>query len=181
MWKKKSLVYKVLEICKEGHTYAFDKPWNHEGRKHILDDAHIDNCVRSFAADSAGEKMTKDHVNKIMVEKTATVTRGVSILLGKRYNPTTLNNYSAEFASRSNIISITTNSNPKVNNQWTAEHSLIGLTTLLILVALTHFYVADKEDLEWRQQLSKLSDSHKMLYTMLRLSPKVRGRLFLPV
>ena len=39
--------------------------------------------------------------------------------------------------------------------------------TLLILIAMTHFCVANKEDPEWHQQLSKLSDSAKMLYNMV--------------
>ena len=107
--------------------------------------------------------MTKGHVNKFLVDKTAKIIWGVPILLGKRYNPTTLSNYAAEFISRSKIMSIIINSNPKTSNRWTAEHSIIGLMTLLILVALTHFYVADEEDPEWRQQLSKLSNSDKIL------------------
>ena len=111
--------------------------------------------------------MTKCHGNELLVGKTAKIIRGVPIPLGKRYNSTTLSNYAAEFAPRSNIMSIIINSIPKTSNRWNTEHSLIELMTLLILVALTHFCVADKEDPERRQQLSKLSDSDKMLYNMV--------------
>ena len=85
--KKKSLVYKVLNLHKLGHTYAFDEPWNDEGRRPILNDSQIDKCVISFAANSVGEKMTKEHVNKLLVDMTSTIIRGVPIQSGKRYNP----------------------------------------------------------------------------------------------
>ena len=113
MWKKKSLVYKVLNFHKLGCTFAFDKLWNDEGRKPILNDSQIDECVLSFAANSAGEKMTKEHANKLLVNMTSSIIRGVPIQSGKKFNPRTLSNYAAEFASRSNIMSIITNNNPR--------------------------------------------------------------------
>ena len=112
--KKKSLVYKVL--YKLGRAYAFDEPWNDEGRKPILNDSQIDECVLSFAANSAGEKMTKGHVNELLVDTTVRIIRGIPILLGKRYNPTTLSNYAADFTLTSNIMSIIITSNPTTSN-----------------------------------------------------------------
>ena len=61
--KKKISVYKVLNFHKLGHTYVFDELWNDEGSKPILNDSQIDECVSSFAVDSAGKKMIEGHVN----------------------------------------------------------------------------------------------------------------------
>ena len=82
--KKDTTVYKVLNFHKLGHTYAFDKPWNDKGNKRILNDSQIDECVRLFAANSSEEKMTKGHVNELLVDKTASIIQGVPILSGRR-------------------------------------------------------------------------------------------------
>ena len=116
MKKKKTTVYKVLNFHKLGHAYSFDKPWNDERNKPILNDSQIDECVRSFAANSAREKMTRGHVNELLVDTTVRIIRGIPILLGKRYNPTTLSNYAADFTLTSNIMSIIITSNPTTSN-----------------------------------------------------------------
>jgi hypothetical protein len=64
-------------------------------------------------------------------------------------------------------LSLINKSNAKTNNRWTAEHSLIGSMSLLIVVALTHFYVVDDEDVEWRGILKQLSEEELMLYSMV--------------
>ena len=80
-----------------------------------------------------------------------------------KFNATTLLNYVALFDLRSDHLSITADSNAKNNNRQAAEHSLIGSMSLLILVVLTHFRVVDVKDVEWRQQLDKLSEEKKLM------------------
>jgi hypothetical protein len=80
-----------------------------------------------------------------------------------KFNPTTVDNYMALFATKGGI-SLTDKSIAKNNASWTAEHSSIGMMALIIVVASTHFYVVADEDIEWRQFLSSLPEDSKLLY-----------------
>ena len=83
-----------------------------------------------------------------------------------KFNPTTVDNYMALFATKGGI-SLTNKSIAKNNASWTAEHSSIGMMALIIVVASTHFYVVADEDIEWRQFLSSLPEDSKLLYNMV--------------
>jgi hypothetical protein len=83
-----------------------------------------------------------------------------------KFNPTTVHNYMALFATKGGI-SLTDKSIAKNNASWTAEHSSIGMMALIIVVASTHFYVVADEDIEWRQFLSSLPEDSKLLYNMV--------------
>ena len=83
-----------------------------------------------------------------------------------KFNPTTVDNYMALFATKGGI-SLTDKSIAKNNASWTAEHSSIGMMALIIVVASTHFYVVADEDIEWRQFLSSLPEDSKLLYNMV--------------
>jgi hypothetical protein len=83
-----------------------------------------------------------------------------------KFNPTTINNYMALFASKGGI-SLTENSIAKTNVRWTAENSFIGTMALIFVVATTHFYVVANEDTEWRQFVKTLPDESKQLYEMV--------------
>ena len=56
---------------------------------------------------------------------------------------------------------------PKTNARYTAENSLIGAMAQLIVVAMTYFYVADKEDVEWRQSLKEMNKDDLFFYRLL--------------
>jgi len=84
----------------------------------------------------------------------------------KKYNGTTLCNYLARFAKRDDFT-LQLKTNPKTNNRWTAEHSTINAMAFIIIVAMTHFYVVDEEDIEWRACLRQLPAEDKMLYYMV--------------
>ena len=83
-----------------------------------------------------------------------------------KFNPTTVDNYMALFATKGGI-SLTDKSIAKNNASWTAEHSSIGMMALIIVVASTHFYVVADEDIEWLQFLSSLPEDSKLLYNMV--------------
>ena len=57
------------------------------------------------------------------------------------------NTYMAIFACISGDLTITDNSIAKTNNRFTAENSLLEAICYLIVVAMTHFYLVDTEDL----------------------------------
>ena len=65
----------------------------------------------------------------------------------KKWNRQTLQNYVAYLTEHFNVC-LKEDSIPKTNARYTAENSLIGAMGQLIVVAMTHFYVADKEDVE---------------------------------
>mmetsp|Transcript_13645 Transcript_13645/g.23958 ORF Transcript_13645/g.23958 Transcript_13645/m.23958 type:complete len:497 (+) Transcript_13645:87-1577(+) len=74
---------------------------------------------------------------------------------GMSYNDNTLNNYFAQFAMRAGL-SLEKSSNAKTNNRWIAEHSIINAMSYIIVIAMTHFYIVEEEDPEWRELLRKL-------------------------
>ena len=106
----------------------------------------------------------KDHINDILV--IAEKNRGGVPVLGKVFPHTTLNNYFAAFANRGGI-SLIRNSIDNTNARFAAERSLIGSMALAILIALTHFYIVEVDDIEWRATLKKLSDDERLLFNMV--------------
>ena len=154
----------MIKAHKDGRKFAFDEPWNKEGRTPLLNHAEVDVAAEALAQ-NLGEKSKKKLLNAILVNKEKQ--NGCLPDPHKKFNDTTLRNYTALLASRSNHLSLAGRTNPKTNARWTAERSLIGSMTLLILVALTHFYVCDKEDDEWKQTLRQYTKEELMLYDMV--------------
>ena len=84
----------------------------------------------------------------------------------KRWNENTLSNYLALLAQRFNLC-LTDNSIPKTNACFTEETSLISRMAQLIVVAMTHFYTAEQEDVEWRKMVNQLSEEDRILYELV--------------
>jgi hypothetical protein len=97
----------------------------------------------------------KEYVNEMLIESERK--KGRLCTSDKTFNPTTLNNYMALFASKGGIC-LTEKSIAKTNAHWTAKHSSFGSMALIIIVASTHCYVVASDDTEWRKFLNTLPD-----------------------
>ena len=64
-------------------------------------------------------------------------------------------------------LTLSNTSTAKTNNRFTAENSLLEAISYLVVVSMTHFYVAESEDPEWRQQLKGIPHQDKLLYRLV--------------
>lgn len=161
--RDKATAYRALKASEEGKRYAFDEPWPHVGRKPLMNDAELDSCAKLIVS-TPGEKRKKDQVNAMLVEKERQTGRLPDPK--KKYNATTVNNYLAAMATRGNI-SLQGKSIAKTNARYTKERSVIGSMSLILVVAMTHFYVVEEEDVEWRQTIKQLPKEDRLLYDMV--------------
>ena len=160
----KVTIYRTINAYEEGREqFQFNQPWKNNGRNPVLNDAKVDKCCKDIAND-LGEKTMEEKVNDMLVQ--ALREKGLRPPPGYQFNRTTISNYKAYFASKG-IISLTDDSIDKTDARRTAEKSLISSMALLIVVALTHFYVAEVEDTEWREFITKLSPEDRKLYDMV--------------
>ena len=128
-----------------GVHFELDEQWNTKGRRPLLNEAELTQCAVTLKS-RTGEKTLLDAINDMLVENLRM--RGHVPESCKKYNSTTLCNYLARFAKRDDFT-LQLKTNPKTNNRWTAEHSTINAMAFIIIVALTHFYVVDEEDIDW--------------------------------
>ena len=98
--------------------------------------------------------------------KNIEVTGLVSICTTKNPSCTSVNNYKAVLVSQFSV-SITTTAISKTNNRYIAENSLISAMAFLIIVANTHFILANEENDEIRKDMKDATVGVKMLYSMV--------------
>ena len=159
-----SSIYRLLNAEKCGVRHAFDQPWYTSGRQPKIANSRIKLCAKKLS-NIQGMKHMKDSVNEILVEEEKR--NGGLPEAKKQMNPNTVNNYMAIFAQIDPNLTITDNSIAKTNARYTAENSLIQAINLLVVIAMTHFYIAEEEDLKWRQLLSEIPDEDKLLYRLV--------------
>lgn len=161
--QKRSAVYNVIADAEAGHIFEFDEEWRSSGRPPLISDDGITELSIELKR-NIGEKTLRTAVNDMLVK--ACHKNGLMCDTNKRFNRTTLNNYISLLASKEGI-SLVHSSIAKTNNRWTAEHSFIGTMALIILIAMTHFYVDDKEDPEWNQILEELPDEKRLFINLV--------------
>jgi len=159
-------VYCIIAEHEKGRIFDFDQPWRDMGRPQIMNNDEVDLFTESFHK-NPGEKNMRECVNDMLIESARK--KGRLCPSDMKFNPTTVNNYMALFATKGGI-SLTDKSIAKPNARWTAELSSIGTIALIIVGASTHFYVVADEDIEWRQFLSSLPEDSKLLKYGVRLS-----------
>ena len=160
----RSTVYKIIaEYNNKGTALGFKEVWNNVGRRPLLKDAELEECVAKMNADPT-KKIMKDKVNDMIVANLKN--RGGVPILNMRLPSSTLSNYVGEFASKQGV-SLTDKSVDDTNARHTAERSLICSMALLIVVSMTHFYVTDDDDVAWRGMMKKLSNDERLLCDMV--------------
>jgi hypothetical protein len=110
------------------------------------------------------EKHIREKVNEILVENLKR--RGGAPALNHQFPASTISNYVSEFASKGGV-SLVQNSVDDTDACWTAKRSLIGSMSLLIGIALMHFYVVDVDDVAWRDMLKKLDEDERMMHEIV--------------
>ena len=146
-----------------GKRFRFDEAWNHEGRKPLLDETDLGKCAKKLAA-IFGEKNGTDEINDYLLQKLRE--NGGLPEGGKKWCRQTLANYAAYLAKRFNLC-LTEGSIDKTNARYTAENSLIGAMAQLVIVAMTHFYVVEEEDPEWRAEVAQMDKADLLLYKLV--------------
>ena len=152
-----------IEAHLKGKHFRFDQKWKGVGRRALMDHDELNACAKKLTV-SAGEKQMKDQVNKMLVGKLRE--NGDLPGSGFRYCNKTLNNYVANFANL-NGIALVDKSIAKTNNRLRAEQSTIEMLNYLLVIAMTHFYVVDSEDVVWRDTLRTIPAEDRMLYDLV--------------
>lgn len=106
----------------------------------------------------------RDDVNAILVENERK--RGHSLPSNFRFSETTIDNYIAALANEAGV-SLVKHSVDNTEARYIAERSLIASMTFVIVVAMTHFYVTEQDDVQWGAELSKLDDDERLLHGMV--------------
>jgi hypothetical protein len=104
-----------------------------------MNDNRVDLFTESVCK-NPGEKNMQECVNDMLIESARK--KGRLCASNMKFNPTTVNNYMALFATKGGI-SLTDKSIAKTNARWTVEHSFIG-TMALIIFSLSCFPHASK-------------------------------------
>ena len=159
-----SALYRAMSAHRTGKkTFRFDEPFPENGRPPLLTSSEIQACAMSLKA-CPGEEFVQDEVNNMLVK--SAIQKGHVPASDHVYNTTTLNNYTSTLA-RAGGISLANESIAKTNNRWTAERSAMGTMALIIVVAMTHFYVVPEEDVAWREEIRDFDDDTRELYDMV--------------
>jgi hypothetical protein len=161
--RSRKSVYRVIAEHDRGRIFEFAEEWRELGQPKIMNDDELDFFTESVCK-NPGEMNMRECVNDMLIESARK--KGHLCAFNMKFNPTTVNNYMALFATKGGI-SLTDKSIAKTNARWTVEHSSIGTMALIIVVASTHVYVAADEEIEWRQFLSSLPEDSKLLYNMV--------------
>ena len=160
----KATIYRAIAShTKKGTIFGFKEEWNNVGRRPMLKDAELKECVEKMNADPT-KKTMRDKVNDIIIENLQK--RGGAPIFNMRLPSSTLSNYVGEIASKRGV-SLTDKSVDNTNARHTAERSLIGSMALLIVIAMTHFYVTDDDDVAWRSMMKQLSNDERLLCDMV--------------
>jgi len=85
-----------------------------------------------------------------------------------KFNSQTVRNYYAMLVNRAGL-SLVDKSIEKTSNRWTVEHSIIGTMDLIVVIAMTHFYVVEYDDPEWHQYLKTIPKETRLLYDLVCL------------
>ena len=126
--------------------------------------------------EKSGQTIKNDELLSIIKEtrsKNIEAVGLVPICATKNPSHTSINNYKAVLASQSSV-SINTTAISKTNNRYTAENSLISAMTFLVVIASTHFILANEEKDKIRKDMKDVPVGIKMLYDM---ASKVHGNL----
>ncbi len=132
-------VYRVIAEHDRGRIFEFAEEWRDTGRPKIMNDNRVDLFTESVCK-NPGEKNMQECVNDMLIESARK--KGRLCASNMKFNPTTVNNYMALFATKRGI-SLTDKSITKTNARWTTEHSSIG-TMALIIFSLSCFPHASK-------------------------------------
>ena len=160
-----SSLYRLYAAVDRGERIALDEPWREgAGRPAKIHNSKLKEITERLST-CQGAKEMKTKVNEILVEEERK--KGHIVEAGKMMSSTTVNTYTALLASYSDKLTITDCSIAKSNNRFTVENSLIEAVCYTVVVAMTHFYVAETEDVEWRETLATIPKEDRLLYDLV--------------
>ena len=164
----------LLRNHKEGKQ-IIDNDWNSPGQPRLLKDKDITNISDALKEESGITIGENELISIIKDTRSKNIEAAglVPICATKNPSRTTVNNYKCVLASQASV-SITTTAISKTNNRYTAENSLISAMAFLIVVASTHFILANEENDEIRKEMKDAPTGVKMLYDMVS---KAHGNL----
>lgn len=158
-------IYKHLKAHHEGFAaYALDEPWTVRGRPKIWDTADIE-AYGMKVKSRQNVKHTLQDLNNALVE--TMIQKGYALQPGAQLCKGTLIMYD-NLVSRQCGINLCFKSNAKTNNRWTAERSNIGTMAFIVVVAATHFYTAEEETQEMRDEYNSLDDETRRMFDMVQ-------------
>ena len=149
----KSQLNCLLRDHKEGKQ-IIDNDWNSRGQPRLLKDKDITKISDALEKES-GKTIGENELISIIKDtrsKNIEAAGLVPICATKNPSRTSVNNYKCVLASQASV-SITTTAISKTNNRYTAENSLISAMAFLIVVASTHFILANEENDEIRKEM----------------------------
>ena len=159
----RSTIFRMINAHNAGTLFGFDEDWNDVGQRLLMQDKELNKAVEKIKADPTKKEM-KERVEEMLVENIKK--RGGVPVTNMQLCSQTVRNYLGELASMPGV-SLANKSVDDTNARHTAERSLIGSMALLIVIAMTHFYITDEDDVGYRAKMKELSVDELVLSDMV--------------
>ena len=163
--RHRSAAYRHMAASERGKVYAFNAPWPENGREAIMNETRLEECAKEIR-ENPGEKLMEKNIQQMLFDSMKQ--KGYAPDPDMKFNSQTVRNYYAMLANRAGL-SLVDKSIEKTSNRWTVEHSIIGTMDLIVVIAMTHFYVVEYDDPEWHQYLKTIPKETRLLYDLVCL------------
>ena len=159
----RATIFRKVNAHKAGTVFAFDEEWDGVGRRPYVKDKELKEAAEKLKADPTNKKM-RESVKEMLIENIKK--RGGVPVTNLQLNTSTVSNYVGEMANMTGL-SLAIGSVDNTNARHAAERSLIGSMQLLVVIAMTHFYVTDIDDVEYRTKMKEHSADELILSKMV--------------
>jgi hypothetical protein len=140
---------------------------HHSGRPPLISLDGFKQLVDEYSKE-CGKAIDKNVINNILLKYANENAKknGYAPSTFVQYNRTTCKNYFALFANQ-NKINLAKSVVSKTNSRFTAENSLMASVVLLCVVATTHFFVVEREDIKVKEIVNKMDQDDRLLYDLV--------------
>eukprot|EP00978_Attheya_sp_CCMP212_P009020 scaffold21226_cov44-Attheya_sp.AAC.4 len=163
-------VYRMMKQHKEG-TFNSERVWGKTGRPAVLTKEDLIQLAEDLNK-SEGRTIGKEEWTKILTMNMSEKAnkKGNLLLAANGYSRQTIKNY-LSLLTHVPGLSLTRTAMKKTKSRFTAENSVIGSLSFMLVTAATHF-IPGKPDNETKEIMKKASEGSKK---MIELTSKAQG------